>query len=103
MGYNDTWNSRQLATYLSRCRLDDVWGDGWYGVGKLKATYVDYSYNRIKVIAEIEITDDEEASNSQISGTISEFINDMIDEYGISHSDALRETPPRIDLVIKKR
>ena len=103
MGYNDTWNSRQLATYLSKCRLNNVWGDGWHGVGNLKATYVDYSYDRIKVVAVVEITDEDEASNSQISGAISEFVNDMIDEYGIRYPEALRETPPRIELVIKKK
>ena len=102
MAYNDIWNSRQLASYLSKCRLDKVWGDGWYGIGKLKAAYVDYSVDRIKVTAEVVITDEFEASNSEISSAISEFVNDMIEEYGVIHSKELRETPPRIELVIKK-
>jgi len=102
MGYNDTWNSRQLASYLSRCGIEDVFGDGWCGVGRLKATYVDYSYDHIEVVAKVEITDPDRAYNSEISAYISRFVNSMIDEYGKKYTKALLETPPKIDLIIKK-
>ena len=102
MGYHDVYNSRKIADFLNGIDAGDVCGYHWHCVGKLRASYIDFSGDRIKVTVHVEVTG-ERVDNSEVSSYISHFVNKQLQRCKLHHPQAMSETPPRIELVIAKQ
>ena len=59
------------------------------------------SYYKIKVVVNIMITNSR-ADNSEISKNVSYFVNNLVKKFGDRYPKIISETPPKIELVIKK-
>ena len=101
MSDRDSYNTTETVKFLNGQSVDNLNGYGWYAFGKIHASYILMSYYRIKVVIDIMVTSSR-ADNDEISKNVSYFVNNLVKNLGERRPKIINETPPRIELVIKK-
>ena len=90
-----------VTNHLNGRDFTQVRGKGWRGVGKVRAKYVDFSRDRIRVTVEIEVYTSS-INKEELSGRISRFINHWIEGYFCDHPTERMNAHPSVELTIKK-
>ena len=103
MGIYDIPNANKIAEYLNRRELDGVYGRGWRAVGRVEAYRQSVSSDRVRVIVQVETTESFVTQNDEIQAKVSYYINKLMTAFANRYPEVIAQSPPKIDLVIKKK
>ena len=103
MGIYDIQNAGKIAGYLNRADLEGVHGRGWQAVGKVEAYRQSVSSDRVRVMVNVKTTETFLTQNDEIQTKVSYYINKLMTDFARRYPEVIAQSPPKIDLVIKKK